>query len=850
MDSDQVDMITGLEVERQNPPPNNLPAQLTVLLGRDRDIQAARGLLQRSDVRLVTLTGPGGVGKTRLALRAAAEVLWDFDGGVYFVNLAPVSDPNLVLQVIAQTVNLREDGDFPLLTELAERLAVGRSLLVLDNFEQVVDAGLMLVDLLRECPGLKVLVTSRATLKVSGEHEYAVQPLEVPGTEYRAAESLGARFLVLETVPSVALFIKRAKAVQHDFALTQDNAPAISEICARLDGLPLAIELAAAHIKSLTPQALLARLDKRLPILVGGPRDLPTRQRTLRATMAWSYGLLGEEESQVFRRLSVFTGGCTLEAAEQVCPSEGEPFAQIENLLDASLLRKANGDSAEPRYMMLETVREYAAGKLEAAGEGSEARRKHAHYFLGLAETAESKLTGGDQAIWLERLEADHDNLRAALGWMLEPEAGATMRDPEGVLRLASALWRFWFMRGYLSEGRRWLSRVPADDSSLPIVSRAMALNGAGVLAYAQGELEVARKFFERSMVLRREMGDQVAVSASLNNLGAVAVSQADYAAAAALHQEALDIRRELDDKWGVASSLSNLGSLYIMTGEYDKALGYQEQALQIRRDLGDTWGLAISLTNLGGLEVYRHNLERAVELHEESLKLRQELGDKAGIAISLNNLGRAVLIQGNIDRAKSLLESSAVLRIALSDEAGMVDTLEGLSGVALAEHLPRRAGRILGAVESLREATGTPRTPSDMEGYNRDIANLHSALGERIFEAVWVEGRAMSPEQAINATDAEPLYIPEGTTAPSGAMQTLTAPGHAVAHTPYPGGLTEREVEVLRCVSFGLTSNQVAEKLIISPLTVNVHLRSIYNKLGVNSRTAAVRFAADNKLI
>ncbi len=851
-EGDPAEVITDLEVERQEPPPNNLPAQITTLLGRERDVQGVRALLQRTDVRLVTLTGPGGVGKTRLALQVAADVLWDFEGGVFFVNLAPVSDPNLVLQAIAETVKLREGGDLPLLTELAERLSVGYTLLVLDNFEQVVDAGPTLVEMLRECPGLKLLVTSRATLKVSGEHEYDVQPLEVPSHEFRAADSVGALFLVLETVPSVALFVKRARAVQHDFALTQENAPAISEVCARLDGLPLAIELAAAHIKSLTPQALLARLDKRLPILVGGPRDLPARQRTLRSTMEWSYGLLGDVEKEVFRHLAVFIGGCTLEAAGQVCPSGEEPFAQIESLLDASLLRRAGGDGAEPRYLMLETVREYAAGKLEAEGESEEAHRKHAGYFLKLAETADVKLTGGEQAEWLQRLEAEHDNIRAALAWMLVGEGAdiSRVRDAEGALRLAGGLWRFWLMRGYLSEGRRWLSRVPADDPALPIAARAMALNGAGVLAYSQGELEVARDFFEKSMALRREMGDPMAVAASLNNLGAVAVSQADYEHAAALHQEALEIRRELDDKWGMASSLSNLGSLYINTREYDKAMTYQEQALEIRRELGDKWGVAISLTNMGGLEVYRGNLERAVELHEELLKMRQELGDKAGIAISLNNLGRAVLARGNVARAKSLLESSIALRLALGDESGMVDTLEGLAGVALSEEQPRRAGRLLGAVDTLREATGTPRTPADIEGYNREIARLHAALGERIFEGVWVEGRAMSPEQALNASDAEPLYIPESTTAPSAPAPPSVVQGTAASHTPYPAGLTEREVEVLRCVSFGLTSNQVAERLIISPLTVNVHLRSIYSKLGVNSRTAAVRFAVDHKLI
>lgn len=854
-DTDPVNALTGVAGVLQIPPPNNIPAQLTTLLGRERDIAAVRSLIQRSDVRLVTLTGPGGVGKTRLSLKVASDLLLHFDGGVYIVNLAPLTDPNLVLQAIAQTVGFQEEGRLPLLTELADRLGIGHTLLVLDNFEQILDAGITLSELLRECPGLKILVTSRSPLKVTGEHEYAVQPLDIPGSEFRAAAPQLGQYVGLESVSSVALFVKRAKAISHTFVLDNNNAAAISEICARLDGLPLAIELAAAHIKSLSPQALLTRLDKRLPILVGGPRDLPARQRTLRTTMEWSYGLLDDEARRTFRYLGVFVGVCSLDAIEQIAPSGSASFAQIEALLDASLLRRV-GEGAEPRYTMLETVREYATDKLESEGEADGARCAHALYFLNLAETAESKLSGAEQAQWLEHLEADHDNLRAALGWMLEadPASNAAMRDAAGALRLVGGMWRFWYMRGYLSEGRRWLARVPFGDASLPIAARAMAINGAGVLAYAQGELETARKHFESSLVLRREIGDLSTIAASLNNLGAVAVSQADFDYAVSLHSEALEIRRQIGDKWGMSSSLSNLGSLYINTGDYDKALIYQEQALELRRELGDNWSVAISLTNLGGLEVYRGNLDRAISYHEEALKLRQELGDKPGIAVSLNNLGRALLEQGNVARAKSFLESSAVLRVALSDDLGIVDTLEGLAGVAIKEDQPRRGARLLGAVESLREATGTPRTPADLSSYTRDLNSLHTSLGERVFEAAWVEGKAMSPEQALSAGDAEPIYVPEVAQADAGTLSLTGRSSESevhqtLGHVPYPAGLTEREVEVLRSVSFGLTSNQVAEKLFISPLTVNVHLRSIYSKLGVNSRTAAVRFAVENKL-
>jgi predicted ATPase len=464
----------------------NLPAQPTPLIGREREVADVTALLRRGDVRLVTLTGPGGTGKTRLGFQIAAELLDDFAEGTYFVDLAPISDPDLVASVIAQTLGARETGGRPLVELLNTYLREKHLLLLLDNFEQVLSAAPLVAGLLAAAPRLKVLVTSREVLHLRSEKEFPVPPLELPDPQHPK------EIETLSQYAAVQLFIARALDVKPDFAVTNQNAPALAEVCARLDGLPLALELAAARIKLFSPEALLARLNSRLAVLTGGPRDLPERQQTLRNTIEWSYNLLDAGEQTLFRRLSIFVGGCTGDAVEAVCNPDGDlPLEVIDRLaalLDKSLLKQLEGSDGAPRFMMLETIREYALERLAASGETEVLRRRHAECFLALAETAEPQFHGSDQRLWLDRIEIEHDNLRAALAWSLEGQR-ATPQSPDDQLRsalglrLAAALWQFWDRRGYAPEGRRWLERTLAADRGTATPGRLKALVVASMLA-------------------------------------------------------------------------------------------------------------------------------------------------------------------------------------------------------------------------------------------------------------------------------------------------------------------------------------------------------------------------------
>ncbi|MFQ5794790.1 MAG: BTAD domain-containing putative transcriptional regulator [Candidatus Bipolaricaulia bacterium] len=497
--------------------PNNLPIPLTRFIGRDKERAVVQVRLLDEEMRLLTLTGPGGTGKTRLGLQVVADLIDHFEDGACFVDLAPISDPGLVVSTIAQTLGVKEAEGRPLLDILKASLRGKQMLLVLDNFEQVVAAAPQVVELVAACPQLKVLVTSREPCHVRGEHVFPVPPLALPGSD-------GKRPLAIERLTqyeAVRLFIERAVAVKPDFAVTDENAPAVAEICIRLDGLPLAIELAAARIKLLSPQALLARLGNRLKLLTGGARDLPACQQTLRDTIDWSYDLLNTGERTLFERLSVFVGGGTLEAAEAVCIGADNLELKMDildglaSLVDKNLLRRKEQADGEPRFLILETIREYGLERLEASGESEAIRRTHADYYLALAEQAEPKLEGPDQRMWLDRLEVEHDNLRAALVWFEQNG------EAEAELRLGGALWGFWHMRGYLSEGRRWLEGALAkgEDRDVSASVRAKALHGAGVLTHEQGDYERATVLYEESLDLRRELGDKPGVAILLSNL-------------------------------------------------------------------------------------------------------------------------------------------------------------------------------------------------------------------------------------------------------------------------------------------------------------------------------------------
>jgi predicted ATPase/transcriptional regulator with XRE-family HTH domain len=775
-------------------PLHNLPLPPTPLVGRVGEVAAASLLLEREGVRLLTLTGPGGVGKTRLGLQLAWEAYARYADGAYMVQLAAAREPEQVVRAIAETLGLREGGGRSPREDVFAHLRDKSTLLLLDNFEQVISAAPLVAELLATCPRLEIVATSRAALRVRGEREQPVPPLALPAEPGAIAPD------ALLQYPAVDLFVQRAQAVKPTFALTEANAGAIAAICARLDGLPLAIELAAACVKLLPPKVLLARLrgegrervgtGAALQVLTGGARDLPERQRTMRDTIAWSYDLLGAGDQALFRRIAVFAGGCTLEAAERVCaatgddsddaratesmPGTGDVLQGLASLVDKSLLRPHEGPGdpspagagddtpdGEPRVAMLETIREYALERLAVSGERDALERRHALYYLELARAAESGLRGPAQARWLGRLAAEVDNLRAALDW-----ARASGEVATG-LRLAGALWRFWQVRGYLSEGRGRLEDLLAlgerDGVALPVPAevRAGALNGAGALAWSQGDYGRAAALCEEALALYRDLGDKGglalaldtlgfvardqgnygramallgeslalyralgdtwSVAFALNDLGLLAVDQGQYADADALYAESLPLRRALGDERGVAVVLSNLGIVATDRGEYERASALFEQSLDLYRALGDRWSAALALNCLGDVARARGEYERAAALYAENLALFRELEDKYGVALTLCDIGIVALRWGEHERAASLCEESLSLRRAMGETWGVSESLNALGQVARARGKYARAATLYGESVTLREGLG----------YARDVAVCLEGLSD-----------------------------------------------------------------------------------------------------------------------
>jgi predicted ATPase/class 3 adenylate cyclase len=686
--------------------PNNLPIQLTSFVGRERDVAETRDLLL-DGARLLTLTGPGGTGKTRLSLQLAAEVSDHFQGGVYFVPLAPVTDPRLVASAIAQSLALQESGGRPIQERVAEYVHDKELLLILDNFEQVLPAAPLVVELLQAGPRLKIVVSSRSPLHVSGEREFPVQPLGVPDPQH--LPSLDA----LSQFEAVRLFIERAMAVKPNFAVTNENAPAVAEICARLDGLPLAIELAAARIKLLPAQAILARLGDRLGLLSEGSRDLPARQQTLRGAIAWSHDLLDDGGRRLFGRLAVFMGGARLDEADTVCGPASELGIDVLDglaaLVDQSLVRQEEVHG-EPRFTMLETIREFARERIEESAEFGEIRRRHAAVYLALVEQAEPELTGPDQRDWLDRVEREHDNLRAAIDWTVDAA------ETETALRLVAATWRFWQMRGHLREARERIAKVlglPGASDHQQV--RARALEAAGGVAYWLGDKVAANGFYEEALTLARQLGDDAAIANAAYNLAFVAETEDTVGVSLAtplgqaLLEESLALHRELSDRRGVTKVLWALGVASSAAGDLEAAEERYRESLAVFRDLDDRFMTGWALFELGRLVLKKLELASAYSLTTEALTIFDAVHDVTGIVLCLDGLAVIADAEGNLERGMRL--------------AGAAAALEASGGVDLAAV----GRRIMGREDPAARAEGDPQ-----------------------LAAAWAEGQAMTTERAV----------------------------------------------------------------------------------------------------
>lgn len=748
--------------------PNNLPTALTGFVGREGELREVKRLL--STTHLLTLTGAGGCGKTRLSLQVAADLLDTFPGGVWFVELAALTDPTTVPSALATAMGLREDPSKPLLSSIGENLRNKTSLLILDNCEHLVTACAEATDrLLRSCPNLRTMASSREALGIAGETVWRVPSL--PESE------------------AVRLFCDRALAVAPTFAMTEQNAAPVAQICQRLDGIPLAIELAAARANVLHVDQIAARLNDRFRLLTGGSRTALPRQRTLRAAIDWSYDLLAETECTLLRRISVFSGGCTLEAAEAACADAGVPSQDILDLLtrlvEKSLVMVEDNEH-EARYFLLDMVRQYSRERLLESGEAEVMGGRHRDYFLALAEKAVPELVGHDQVRWLDRLDLEHENFRAALTWC-QADAGGV----EPSLRLAAALSRFWFVRGYFEEGRMWLKdAMTRAGASKRTAEWARALRGAGTLARTQGDYVSARSLYEESLAIFRELGDRGAVAATLLNLANISQAQSDFALAQSSSEEALAKFRELGSSRGIAGALSNLAGILQRRGENDRAGLLFQESLAIFRDLNLKDGIAHNLNALGVVASSNGNYAAARSLHEESLTIHRQIGDKAKISVTLLNLGHAALGHGDIDTAKSVFHESLQIatqlgerrwislalhnlgvatlrqnhhesareyfqkalriRAELGDKSGIAYSLEGVAALYVAENNLNQAARLFAAAETLRAAIGVPVEWAEQDNQRQLIARVHAGIAAEAFRTEWEAGTSMTLGEAI----------------------------------------------------------------------------------------------------
>jgi predicted ATPase/DNA-binding CsgD family transcriptional regulator len=804
--------------------PNIIPVSLTSLIGREQELEMLCQLLHRPDVRLVTITGPGGVGKTSLALQVAHDLHDAFIDGVFFISLAAISDSTLIIPTIAHTFGVIESPNRLLLDSLKEFLRERQILLLLDNFEQIMSAAPLLSELLSACAGLRILATSREALRLRGEQEFPLLPLALPGQP--SVETL-------MQYPGIALFVQRAQAIRPDFQLTHENAPTVSEICARLDGLPLAIELAAARIKLMPPQSILMQLqESSLTLLTSGAQDLPSRQQTLRSAIQWSYDLLNADEQRTFRSLSVFVGGCTLNAAlTTIKPPTA--LDMLDSLLNKSLLRQTETDG-EPRLIMLETIREFGLEQLTHTHEVESARRRHAEYYLSFAENAERELTGADQKTWLRRLEREQDNLRAALHWAIEH------REGELAQRMAGALQPFWLTRGYWSEGRRWLEESLAMEDSggaLAPAVRAKALYGAGALTRFQGDFARARMLLEQSLALYRALADKTGLLMALVELSRITAFQEDQTAKQVFLSEAASLLETLPDTVMKAYAYTELATVLLDINVNSIQLPpetsrYMAESVRINRALNNPAGLALALARQGSGALFTGDYTLMASQLDEAERLALELGDErilsrlAGIRVLRH------IQEGDLTAARRRLQDTFQQGANRGDHQ-LPSWLPMLAVVLHRQGLDVWSARIFGLADTLNMTYQT-RGEGMATAFKRflgigDIhAELRAQLGDEAFAREFAAGKHLTLDDLRTIP-----HPPE----PDSAAQAISA-----SETP----LTAREIDVLRLLVQDLSNPQIAERLVVSRRTVDAHLRSIYDKLGVKSRDAAIRVARE----
>ena len=793
---------------------NNLPSPRTSFVGREREVVEVKRELAMT--RLLTLTGTGGAGKTRLALEVARDLAGTCPEGAWFVDLAPLSEPEVVPQAVAAALEVREEPGRPLTDTLADVLSGKNLLVLLDNCEHLIEAAADLVDvLLGRCPGLRVVATSREPLGVEGEVLWRVPPLSVPQASTPSDD--------LHEYAAVRLFVDRACLKVPAFGITRENAGAVCEVCRRLEGVPLAVELAAARMGSAAVEQLARRLDDALAVLSSGPRTASPRQRTMRATLQWSFGLLSEKQRAAFRRLSGFAGGFTLEAAEAVLPEEGLEEAEVLDLVsalvDKSLLIVGIGSGHTLRYRMLEPVWQFAREKLEESGEAESMKRSHAEYFLTLAEEAEPELKGPDQVEWLVRLEAEHDNMRAALSWALQ------QGEAELAIGLGDTLWSFWYRRGYHSEGRRWLEGALAIDGWRSPQSRAMALGGLGMLAVQQGDVDRVQEAGEEGLELLAQAGSEASGAKIylLSVSGYVALIREDYERATRLYEESLPLSREMRDDWALAFSLFGLALVSDRVGDPNRSAELYEESIDLFRQLGDKFSLAFGLNALGLAECSRGDLVRAEKLTEESVALLREQGAGGDAAAGLHDLGWMALLRDDLGRAADLYEEALTVAWDIERNPVVFSALEGFACLAGAHGEAKRAARLWGAAQALHEAKGIPRNADFLAEADDRISVVHSGMGEEAWEEAWREGRAMTTEEAVRYAFSEK---------PASSSDSAEPP--TVTSTD---SLTHREQEIAKLVARGLTNHQIASELFISDRTVATHLGRVFKKLKVHAR-------------